>query len=216
MKRPIWHTPLSSLSRWTAPLLTVALVVPALACGESMERNVEVERLPDPEPNLPSVPRIPPPAHPPRYDDGTYSVYGLRRMMSTTMDQEVEVTGYIVEIYQRPDCDDEENCSTAVAPHIFLADSVGETDADKRILVAGYATRQSEVEDAVRRARRRRRPMEEPGPNDPPPIPTDFAEGNKVRLRGQFQRYSNVGFQSTNGLLEYRFHRTVETAEDGS
>lgn len=203
-----WQAP---RARWlVGPLALVAL----LGCGEEVEANVVVERLPDPVPNLPDVPDLPPPPHPTRYGDESYSVYGVRHMSANTMDHDVAVTGYVVEIYARPDCDNEEACPRAVAPHFYLADTPTETDANKRIMVAGYATRQGEVDDAVAEARRNRGAAPAATPGGPPPIPTDIALGNKVTVRGRFQRYSGVGFSASNGLLEFQGHTTLEVAPE--
>ena len=208
-------TPLAALSSSTARRLVGPLALLALtACGESVESNVVVERLPDPEPNLPEVPELPPPPHPTRYGDESYSVYGVRHMSATTMDHDVAVTGYIVEIYARPDCDNEEACTRAVAPHFYIADTANESDANKRIMVAGYASRQGEVDDAVAEHRRNRGAQQETTPGGPPPIPTDLAVGNKVTVRGRFQRYSGVGFSASNGLIEFQGHTTLEAASD--
>ena len=196
--------------RWqrvlAAPLLVAMASGSLTACGDGIESNVTAERLPDPEPNLPDVPTIPPPPHPTRYPDQTYSVYGVRHMMSTTMDHDVSVTGYIVEIYQPPECDTQEACPRALAPHIYLADEASESDDRKRLMVAGYASRQGEIEEA----RRGRQEVVE----GVPMIPTDFEVGNKVTIRGAFQRYSGVGFSASNGLIEFSSHTTLETASD--
>jgi hypothetical protein len=127
------------------------------------------------------------------------------------MDHDVAVTGYIVEIYARPDCEDEEACPRAVAPHFFIADTANETDANKRIMVAGYASRQGEVDDVIA-AERRPSFTQEVTPGGPPPIPTDLAVGNKVTVRARFQRHSAVGFSASNGLLEFQGHTTLEAA----
>lgn len=209
-KAPRLQSP-SLPARTASPWLLGSLAILTLVgCGESVEANVVVERLPDPEPNLPEVPDLPPPPHPTRYGDESYSVYGVRHMSSVTMDHDVAVTGYIVEIYARPDCEDEEACPRAVAPHFYIADTASEADAAKRIMVAGYATRQGEVDDAIANARGGRAPEATPGA--PPPIPTDLAIGNKVTVRGRFQRYSGVGFSASNGLIEFQGHTTVEAA----
>jgi hypothetical protein len=201
----------SSSLRWLRAIGSLALIA-LVGCGEGVEANVVVERLPDPEPNLPEVPDLPPPPHPTRYGDESYSIYGVRHMSANTMDHDVAVTGYIVEIYARPDCEDEEACPRAVAPHFYIADTANETDANKRILVAGYATRQGEVDDMVAAAARTRNFTQETTPGGPPPIPTDLALGNKVTVRARFQRYSGVGFSASNGLLEFQGHTTLEAA----
>src|SRR5688572_11539396 len=65
------------------------------ACGEGPAADLTIERLPDVTPNVPAVPTLPPPPYPVQYPDNSYSVYGLRRRESTTMDTDVQVTGYI-------------------------------------------------------------------------------------------------------------------------
>lgn len=204
-------------------LLCAAALLPTLpaACGEEGQAaasDLTIERLPDVRPNLPEVPTLPPPPHPVQYDDASYSVYGLRHRIRNTMDSDVEVTGYIVEIYQPPECPEGEHCPTPAAPHMWIADTRGETDQGKRLMVVGYAENQAQIDEAIEDARRgrTRELTEEERAMGMIPIPTDFHVGNKVKVEGRFTRMSGSGFNSSEGLLEYRNHTTLENvAEEG-
>lgn len=186
------------------------LAGPTLGCDQKSTSKLQVERLPDVSPSLPAVPKLPPPPYPVTYSDGSYSVYGLRKKMKDTIDQDVEVTGYIVEIYQPPECPKDQRCEIK-APHMWMADAMGESDASKRLMVVGYAENQKEIDDAVAKAKR--------GAYKPPdpasgilPIPTDFAVGNKVKVKGHFTHVSGSGFMSADGVLEYHGHDTLQKA----
>jgi hypothetical protein len=186
-----------------------SLALSLASCGGQPASDLTIERLPDVNPSLPNVPTLPPPPHPVQYPDGSYSVYGLRRRGSTTMDTDVQVTGYIVEIYEPPPCPERRTCPPPSAPHMWIADTRGETDDSRRLMVVGYAENQAQIDEAVELARRGRYQ-----PPDPEtgllPIPTDFFVGNKVRVRGRFTRISGSGFNASEGLLEYRGHETLE------
>jgi hypothetical protein len=193
-------------------LTMLALTMAPLGCGSEGEGNLKVERLPDVNPNLPAVPDLPPPPHPLTYSDGSYSVYGLRARMQSTIGEQVEVTGYIVDIYEPPECEDDERCET-LAPHMWIADKPGEEDREKRLRVVGYADSHEQYEEALKEAER--------GTYEPPdpesgmtPIPTDFAEGNKVKVDGRFVHVSGAGFKSASGVLEYAGHETLEAVEE--
>jgi hypothetical protein len=193
------------------------VVVPAVvaACGPSAASDLSIERLPDVEPNLPEVPTIPPPPFPTQYEDSSYSIYGLRRRMATTIDTELEVTGYIVEIYVPPECPEgqEADCPPAAAPHMWIADTRGEAERGKRLTVVGYAENQAQIDEAIEAAQRGHPiiPEEETGLL---PIPTDFVVGAKIKLNGRFARVSGTGFNISDGLLEYRGHTITEPSPD--
>jgi hypothetical protein len=138
-----------------------------------------------------------------------YTVYGLRARARTTMDTEVTLLGYIVDIYQPPECPDGDRCPPASAPHMWIADEPGEAEASKRLMVVGYAENQVAIDDAIKEAQRGRTPEPIPGVV---PIPTDFAVGAKVKVNGRFTRVSGMGFNNSEGLLDYRGHETVEPA----
>jgi hypothetical protein len=196
-------------------LLLPTLVAPMALAGcdiGAAKSDLEVERLPDVDPNLPKVPDLPPPPHPIKYDDDSYSIYGLRARMRDTINTKVEVKGYIVDIYEPPDCDREDPDCTVLAPHMWMADEK-DIDTDKRekqLRVVGYANSHEDIEDA---RKEKKRGTYEPMPGQPA-IPTDFKVGNEVKLEGTFKHVSGGGFKSGNGLLQYAGHETLEAVDE--
>lgn len=176
--------------------------------------DLTITSLPEIVPNLPSVPTLPPPPYPVTYQDGSYSVFGIRARVNNTMDNEHEVTGYIVEMYVPPECEEQEDeCPPVAAPHIWIADAEGESDNMKRLTIVGYAENQTQIDEALAAySRGRYRP---PAPETGEiAIPVDWEVGAKVKVRGQFTRISGTGFNVSNGLLEYRGHSTISSGED--
>ena len=204
--------------RHSAPLRARSAFVLALSCAavlsacgqQQAASDLQIERLPDVNPSLPTVPTLEAPPYEVTYSDGCFSVYGVRRRGGTTMDTDVCMTGYIVAIYQPPECPEGRTCDPPAAPHLWIADARDAGDeADERIMLAGYAENQAQINEAVEQARRGRYV-----PPDPEsgilPIPVDFAVGAKVKIQGRFTRMSGMGFNVSNGLIDYRGHELVE------
>ena len=188
-----------------------------LGCGEpEAAPDLEIERLEDVAPSLPSVPTIPPDPYPIQHSDGAFTVLGIRRrghhiMDGENTDRNVRVTAYIVRIFEPAECPEGETCPRPAAPHLYLADSADNTDEREWLMVTGYAQNHEEYNQAVEDASRGR--YEPPDPESGIlPIPTDFAVGNKVRFNGRLARLSSMGFRHSEGLIDYRGHETLETA----
>jgi len=193
----------------TRVLCVFALIGMLGGCGESAASDLTIERLPDVNPSLPAVPDLPPPPYDVEYADGSFSVYGVRRRGATTMDTDVSITGYIVEIYIPPECPEGRTCDPAAAPHLWLADAREQGEDDDRLMLAGYAENQAQIDEAVELAERGR--YEPPDPESGMlPIPTNFAVGAKVKITGRFARISGAGFNVSNGMLDYRGHELLE------
>ncbi|MEM9071166.1 MAG: hypothetical protein AAGE52_21830 [Myxococcota bacterium] len=190
----------------------ILVLLSLFACGET-ESELNVERLPEVEPNLPPVPTLPPPPHPTQYADSSYSVYGVRARLRNTIDNELAVTGYIVDIYTPPECDRRHDRDCRVlAPHMRIADTRDEDDRDMMMMIVGYAENQEQIDEAVA--------LNERGRYEPPPpesgllpIPVDLAVGNKIKVNGRFTRISSAGFNNSDGLMDYRGHETIEAVE---
>ena len=190
-----------------SPLL--AAVILSAACDSQSGAAVEVEKLPEIKPDLPAVPTLPPPPHPVQHPDSSYSLFGLRKRIKSTMDTDVDVTGYVVETYVPPECPEGKNCPLARAPHVYLADSKGESDPTKRILLVGYAENQKAIDEAILDKKR--------GKYKPPSaesgmlaVPTDLFPGAKIKAKARFTRVSGSGFAQSDGLLDYRGHTQLE------
>ncbi|MCG8555876.1 MAG: hypothetical protein MJD61_11410 [Proteobacteria bacterium] len=204
-------------------IVTVVLAG-ALVCGcqqikaMTAEARVEVQELPPVKPDLPSVPTLPPPPHPVRYEDESYSVYGLRKKMRSVLDSDVSLTGYVVKIYEPPPCPRakrrKKQCPPANAPHLWLGDVRDEQDRTKLVLLGGYAENHEAIADAIRLERRGRK-QRIPKGSGLLPIPTDFGVGNKIRVKARFAYMSGAGFHSSQGVLEYGGHETLEKATRG-
>lgn len=186
-------------------LFFFGLVAGIAGCNEAP--SLRVERLPEVQPDLPAVPQIPPP--PAAYPDGSVPIGRLRRTLNESLDHDVTVQGYIVEIYQPPECPRRQQCPRPTAPHLLIADEANEGDESKRLLVVGYAATQEEYETLVHLGDRR-----PPGPDGQPLPAVDFAVGNRVKFTGHFVTTSvaSAGFSNTTGLLDYARHETVEVA----
>ena len=181
------------------------------ACEQTAAAKVPVEKLPEVKPSLPPVPTIPPAPFPTQYPDQSYSVYGLRRAIRRTINTELHVTAYIAKVYTPPECPPKEKCPLPPAPHMWLADSKTETDPTKLLLVAGYAENQKALDDAQKELKKHKKAAAAP-PEDTGllPVPTDFFPGAKVKLKGRFTYMSGAGFQSSEGVLDYGGHETLE------
>lgn len=197
----------------TTRMLCVLTVLGLLAgCGPSAANDLTIERLPDVNPSIPDVPELPPPPYDVEYTDGSYSIYGVRRRGATTMGTDVSVTGYIVAIYQPPECPEGRTCDPAAAPHLWLADARDAGEDGDRLMLAGYAENQIQMDEARELFERGRY-----APPDPEaiaagilPIPIDFNVGAKIKVQGRFARVSGAGFNVSNGMLDYRGHEIVE------
>lgn len=203
-----------SLRSIVACVVALGLLPALAACGESAAADLQIERLPDVSPSLPNVPTLPPPPFPVQHPDGSYSIYGLRRRQAVTLGTDVAVSGYIVGIYQAPECPEGRTCPTPAAPHLWIADTRGEEDDAERLMIVGYAENQTQIDEAMELAARGR--YEPPDPETGIlPIPTDLYVGNKIKVNGRFARISGTGFNVSEGLVEYRGHETLELSEEG-
>jgi hypothetical protein len=190
-------------------LFTLVLAVQLTACDSVTGSSLNVEKMPEITPDLPPVPQLPPPPYPITYEDGSHSVYGARQKARNANGEEIEVTGYIVKVYQPPACDEGEACPRPAAPHNFIGDSMDAPERD-RMLVVGYAKNQTEIDDAVRGGEKGAQRVRSQGIV---PVPRDFDNGNRAKIKGNLGVMSNQGFSSSNGLLEYIDHETLEIAQ---
>jgi hypothetical protein len=191
-----------------SPILAAALLL-STACDAATGSSVEVEKLPDIKPNLPAVPTLPPPPYPLQYPDSSYSLFGLRKRIKTTMDTDVDLTAYVVETYMPPPCPEGKTCPQARAPHVYLADAKGENDPAKRILLVGYAENQKIIDETI--VEKKKGKYKAPDPESGQiPVPTDLFPDAKIKVKGRFGRVSSSGFAQSDGLLDYKAHTTIE------
>jgi hypothetical protein len=204
-------------------ILCVLAVLGTMAlqgCDKQAEAKVNVEKLPDIKPSLPAVPTLPPPPYPTQFSDQSYSVFGLRRMLRKTIDSDVVVTGYIAKVYVPPECPPKQKCPVPPAPHIWLADTAGEQDESKLLILAGYAENQISIDEAIEASKKGKKPTEEELKEQADtgllPIPIDFFPGAKIKVTARFAYIGGSGFQSSEGVLDYRGHETLEPAPEAA
>ena len=182
------------------------------ACEEEETTTLVVEQISGYQADLPPVPKIPKPNVPETYSDGSYSVYGLRRNVSKTMDTPVTVTAYIAKIYQKPVCPEGITCHTLM-PHLFFADDPNESMHRRYLRLVGYAQSFKEMEDeqANDEAGKVR---DLPEGVYLPPVIWDWRQGHKYKITASFSRQSGAGFMDTDGLLEYDKHECLDCPTD--
>jgi hypothetical protein len=200
---------MKALSWMLCVCAVVGTVAGVTGCEQTASAKVPVERLPDVKPSLPSVPTLPAAPYPVQFPDQSYSVYGLRRALRRTINTELSVTAYIAKVFIPEVCPPKSKCPLPPAPHMYLADSKTETDTAKMVIVAGYAENQKAIDDAIAAAKKGK-PKKAPEDVEMLPIPTDFFHGAKVKLKGRFTFMSGAGFQSSEGVLDYVGHETLE------
>lgn len=192
-------------------LIVSALCISSIAsfCNPTGAPPPKQEKPPDFKPNLPPIPKVHIPDVPIVYPDGTYSIYGLRKKKKETMRQRVKVTGYVVEIYQRPACPEGKTCPPARMPHLWLADTMGEKNPKYKLMLVGYAEGFQQMEECKEKAEKGI--VEEvPEGVELPPCVWDFQFGHKYVVEGWFTTVSSHGFQDSDGLLEYKDHKCLD------
>jgi hypothetical protein len=137
--------------------------------------------------------------------------------MRKTIDQDVEVTGYIAKVYVPPECPPKTKCPLPPAPHIWVSDVAGETDDSKLLIVAGYAENQAAIDDAIKESKKPKSKKKADAEAEKAdvgllPVPIDFFPGAKIKVKGRFAFVSGSGFQSSEGVLGYAGHQTLEPA----
>ena len=187
----------------------------AFGCKESVvPQNVKVEEVSAYKPNLPPVPTIPKPSAPETYDDGSYSVYGLRKNIRNAIETQVTVTAFISRIYQKPECPEDKVCYTLM-PHLFLADEVDEKLEKRLLRLVGYAQSFKEMEEEKARSASGQKAPDLPEGVYLPPVVWDWREGHKYKITGRFTRQSGAGFMATDGLIEYSSHECLDCPAEG-
>lgn len=208
--------PEQKLGRMCVAVMMSATVVGLIilaACGDN-QSAVVTEELPELQPNLPPVPKVPPPAHPLQYDDGTWTVYGLRKRLRQNINEEVRVKAYVVKVFTPEPCPEDRTCPPPPMPHLWLGDDLDETSTRKLIRLVGYAQSQDEMDTARDEAEKNRGREPEEQPPGLPPLIYDWQQGKMYRIKGRFTRASGVGFADSEGLLEYMEHECLDCPEE--
>lgn len=132
-----------------------------------------------------------------RYPDGAWSVYGLRKNIDENIKAgeagtEIEVVGYIQDIYAAPACE-EEPCPPGKQPHVWITDHPEEQGKKRAMMVVSYAFTIPEYD--VKRWK------------DVPNVVLN--KGQKYTFKGRFKRFSDQGFADDRGLLEFIAYKDI-------
>lgn len=136
-----------------------------------------------------------------KWDDGPWSIYGLRKQIDDSVKagdagQEIEVKGFVQDIYEPPVCPEGEKCPPGKQPHIWITDKADEKGKKRAMMVVGYrmtipeydAKRWEKIPDVV------------------------FEKGKQYTFKGKFRRFSDQGFADARGLLEFTYYKAVDPA----
>ena len=134
-------------------------------------------------------------------EDGAWSIYGLRKEIEENVKigdagQEIEVKGFVQDIYEPPVCPEGEKCPVGKQPHIWITDKADEKGKKRAMMVVGYrftipdydAKRWEKIPDVV------------------------FEKGKQYTFKGKFRRFSDQGFADARGLLEFLYYKAPDPA----
>ncbi|MCA9693015.1 MAG: hypothetical protein KC636_25690 [Myxococcales bacterium] len=127
-----------------------------------------------------------------KWEDGSYSIYGLRNELEENVKAgdagtEITVRGYVQEIYEPTPCPEGETCPPGKQPHIWIVDKPEEKGKKRAMMVVNYSFTISDFEADMWK--------------DVPDV--TFEKGQQYTIKGKFKRFSDTGFADHRGLLEF-------------
>jgi hypothetical protein len=150
--------------------------------------NVQVE--------LPASPGFEDADVPDRYDDGAYSIRGLRRELDARIaegeaGQEILVRAFLSRIYTPPECPQGSPCPPTRQPHLWLTDDDDDRGTRRALMVVSYsfAIPEWQAKDWKKQ----------------PQVAMDV--NKRYTIKGRFKRFSDTGFADDQGLLEFIAYR---------
>lgn len=175
--------------------------------GCDKEEELEVKGDQAEEDQGPPVTVTLPPA--PDFDEGkapekwegteAWSIWGLRRDLDQAVadgekNTEIEVKGWVQEIYLPPECPEGENCPPPKQPHVWITDYEGVEGKKRAMMVVNYRFSIPEWQAKDWK--------------DQPDVILE--KGKRYTFKGVFKQFSDTGFASDRGLLEFRFYKPLD------
>ena len=180
------------------PLLTAFFCLSLAGCGKDAPKvkksgeddaptaadNVKVELPPPPDFDEGKVAE--------KYEDGVWSVYGLRKELDANVKQgeagvDIEVRGFVQDIYEPPVCPEGQQCPPGKQPHVWITDKAEDKGKKRAMMVVNYAFTIPEYD--VKRWK------------DVPGVM--LAKSEPYTFKGKFKRFSDTGFADARGLLDF-------------
>jgi hypothetical protein len=193
---------LDLVPRFLVPACVLALA--ATACqgeapkAEQLEQQQEkIEKI---AVELPASPNFDEGKAPLTWEDGTYSIYGLRKELDANLaagaeGKEIEIKGWVQEIYQPPVCAEGESfCPLGKQSHFWITDSEGEQGKKRAMMVVAYKFAIPDFQAE----------LWEGQPLVVPEI------GKQYTIKGKFVRFSSTGFAHDQGLLEFVAYKAAD------
>lgn len=160
--------------------------------GPTAADNVKVE--------LPPAPNFDEGKVAEKYDDGTWSVYGLRHDIDANVKQgdagvDIEVRGYVQDIYEPPPCPAGETCTLGKQPHFWITDKAEDKGKKRAMMVVNYSFSIPEHDS------KRWKDVQN----------VAVEKGKQYTFRGKFKRFSDTGFADARGLLDFVAYKGLNT-----
>ncbi len=152
--------------------------------------------------SLPPAPNFDEGKAPEQWEDGAWSIWGLRRDIDKHVaegeaNQEVIVKGWVQEIYEPPPCP-EGGCPPPKQPHVWITDQEGVEGKKRAMMVVNYRMQIPEWQTKDWKGQ-------------PDVI---LEKGKQYTFKGIFAQFSGTGFAADNGLLEFRAYKPLEPTID--
>jgi hypothetical protein len=156
------------------------------------EKKEEADAGPAVKVQLPPSPDFDEGKAPEKWDDGAWSIFGLRSKIDENVQdgdngKEVLVKGHVQEIYVPPECPEGEVCPPPKQAHVWITDHPEQQGKKRAMMVVNYRFVIAE-HDAARW-------------KDQPEVVLE--KGKQYTFKGRFKRFSDTGFAFDRGLLEF-------------
>lgn len=155
---------------------------------------------------LPPAPSLARAEVPERYDDGAYSIAGLRqdleaRVAEGEAGQEIVLRAWVSDIYVPPECPRDTACPPPKQPHVWLADGEHERGRRWALLMVDYQFSIPEWDAKTWKGQ--------------PQVVMEV--GKRYTIKGRFTRFNDTGFSADHGLLAFVAYRPLdlETGQEG-
>ena len=178
-------------------LLSAAFALASTACDKKdAPAGAPAEVLPQIKVELPPTPNFEEGKAPETWSDSdcsdAYSIYGLRdkiddRVKEGKAGTNIEVCGWVQEIYVPPECPEGEFCPPGKQAHVWVTDGENTIGKKRAMMVVNYRFQIPEWEAKTWKGQ--------------PDVVLE--KGKRYRFKGKFKRFSDTGFSHDAGLLEF-------------